>query len=89
MRPQAQKYADCTTAPPPLTLGLVCRGMKKKLTVDNLGSHRISVLVWQGLFYFQNSSIFSTNINSNIGRGIVILVHSSISHLVLQIKPVN
>ena len=66
---------------------------KKKLTVDNLGnnlgSHRISVLVWQGLFYFQNSSIFSTNINSNIGRGIVILVHSSISHLVLQIKPVN
>ena len=40
-------------------------------------------------FSFQNFSIFSTNINSDIGRGIVILVHSSISHLVLQIKPVN
>ena len=60
------------------TMDLYVTEWKKKLTVDNLGSHRIPVLVSQGLFSFQNISIFSTNINSNIGRGIVILVHSSI-----------
>ena len=33
-------------------------------------------------------SIFTTNIDSTSGRGIVILVHSSISHLVIQVAPV-
>ena len=37
-------------------------------------------------FAIEHFSIFTTNIDSTNGRGIVILAHSSISHLVLEVK---
>ena len=39
-------------------------------------------------FAIEQFSIFTTNIDSTSGRGIVILVHSSISHLAIQVAPV-
>ena len=39
-------------------------------------------------FAIEQFSIFTTNIDSTSGRGIVILLHSSISHLAIQVAPV-
>ena len=38
-------------------------------------------------FVIEHFSIFTTNIDSTNSRGIVIIAHLSISHLVLEVKP--
>ena len=40
-------------------------------------------------YIIEGFTIYSANLDNHKGRGIIILVHSSISHLVLQIKPAS
>ena len=65
--------------------------ISKSLNEENNTFHIVRGFKWVNHFIIFSTKniwyIFTTNIDSTNGRGIVILAHSSISHLVLEVKP--